>query len=89
VGAEDIAAVIAKWTGIPASKLIQSDKDKLINIEDVIRKSVVGQDQAIAAVSNAIRRSRAGIGDPDRPIGSFIFAGPTGVGKTQLAKTLA
>lgn len=89
VDAEDIAAVIAKWTGIPASRLIQSDKDKLIHIEDELRKTVVWQDQAIAAVSNAIRRSRAGIGDPHRPIGSFIFAGPTGVGKTQLAKTLA
>lgn len=89
VDAEDIAHVIAKRTGIPASKLVQSDKDKLIHIEDELRKSVVWQDQAITAVSNAIRRSRAGIGDQARPIGSFIFAGPTGVGKTQLAKALA
>lgn len=89
VDAEDIAHVIARRTGIPASKLVQSDKDKLIHIEDELRKSVVGQDQAITAVSNAIRRSRAGIGDQARPIGSFIFAGPTGVGKTQLAKALA
>jgi len=89
VDAEDIAHVIAKWTGIPASKLVQSDKDKLIHIEDELRTQVVGQDEAITAVSNAIRRSRAGIWDPNRPIGSFIFAGPTGVGKTQLAKALA
>ncbi|MBO4488342.1 MAG: ATP-dependent chaperone ClpB [Bacteroidales bacterium] len=89
VGADDIAEVVARWTGIPVSKMMQSEKSKLLNLETELHKRVVGQDEAIAAVSNAIRRSRAGLQDPKRPIGSFIFMGTTGVGKTELAKALA
>ncbi len=85
----DIAAIISKWTGIPVSKLVQSDREKLTHLEDHLKERVVGQDQAVEAVAHAIRRARAGINDPKRPIGSFIFAGPTGVGKTELAKSLA
>jgi ATP-dependent Clp protease ATP-binding subunit ClpB len=86
---EDIAEVVAKWTGIPVSKMIQSEKDKLMLLEDELSKRVAGQKEAIQAVSDAVRRSRAGLQDPKRPIGSFIFFGTTGVGKTELAKSLA
>ncbi|MFV0469224.1 MAG: ATP-dependent chaperone ClpB [Dysgonomonas sp.] len=89
VDAVDIADVVSRWTGIPVNKMLQSEKDKLLNLEDELHKRVVGQDEAIEAISNAIRRSRAGLQDPKRPIGSFIFLGTTGVGKTELAKALA
>ncbi len=89
VTTEDIAEVVAKWTGIPVTKMLQSERDKLLKLEDVLHKRVVGQEEAITAVSDAIRRSRAGLQDSKRPIGSFLFLGPTGVGKTELAKTLA
>lgn len=89
VDEEDIAEVVSKWTGIPVSKMLESEIQKLILMEDRLRKRVVGQDEAIVAVSNAIRRSRAGLQDPNKPIGSFIFLGPTGVGKTELTKALA
>ena len=89
VTADDIAEVVSKWTGIPVSKMMQSEKEKLLQLEDVLHKRVVGQDEAIMAVSDAVRRSRAGLQDPKRPIASFIFLGTTGVGKTELAKTLA
>lgn len=89
VDEEDIAAVISKWTGIPATKLLEEEADKLIRMEDYLHKRVVGQQSAIDAVSQAVRRSRAGLNDPGKPIGSFIFLGPTGVGKTELAKSLA
>ncbi len=85
----DIADVVSRWTGIPVNKMLQSEKDKLLNLEDELHRRVIGQDEAIAAVANAIRRSRAGLQDPKRPIGSFIFLGTTGVGKTELAKALA
>ncbi len=86
---EDIAEVVAKWTGIPVTKMLQSDREKLLRLEDELHKRVVGQDEAIVAVSDAIRRSRAGLQDAKRPIGSFLFLGTTGVGKTELAKALA
>ena len=86
---EDIAEVVAKWTGIPVSKMLQSEREKLLRLEQVLHQRVIGQDEAIQAVSDAIRRSRAGLHDPKRPIGSFLFLGSTGVGKTELAKTLA
>ncbi|MCX6842251.1 MAG: ATP-dependent chaperone ClpB [candidate division WOR-3 bacterium] len=86
---EDIAEVVAKWTGIPLKNLMESEREKLLRLEEDIHKRVVGQDEAVSAVANAIRRARAGIGDRKRPIGSFIFLGPTGVGKTELARTLA
>ena len=89
VGEEDIAKVISRWTGIPVSKMLTGEREKLIHLEDVLHERVVGQDEAVKAVSEAILRARAGIKDPNRPIGSFIFLGPTGVGKTELAKTLA
>src|SRR6201999_3019613 len=89
VDAEDIAEAVAKSTGIPVTKMLQSEKEKLLNLEDELHKRVVGQDEAIEAVADAIRRSRAGLQDPKRPIGSFIFLGTTGVGKTELAKALA
>jgi ATP-dependent Clp protease ATP-binding subunit ClpB len=89
VDAEDIAHVVSKWTGIPVAKMIQSDKEKLLHLEDELGKRVAGQREAIAALSDAVRRSRAGLQDPKRPIGSFIFMGTTGVGKTELAKALA
>ena len=89
VESEDIAEVVAKWTGIPVSKMIQTEKDKLMHLESELNKRVAGQDEAIEAVSDAVRRSRAGLQDPKRPIGSFIFFGTTGVGKTELAKSLA
>jgi ATP-dependent Clp protease ATP-binding subunit ClpB len=89
VNADDIAEVVARWTGIPVSKMMQSERDKLIHLEDQLGKRVIGQREAIVAVSDAVRRSRAGLQDEKRPIGSFIFLGPTGVGKTELAKALA
>jgi len=89
VGYEDIAEVVARWTGIPVSKMLQTEREKLLNLEEELHKRVVGQDEAISAVSDAVRRSRAGLSDPKRPIGSFIFLGSTGVGKTELAKALA
>ena len=89
VDAEDVAEVISRWTGIPVSKMLEGEKDKLIHMEERLGRRVIGQHEAIAAVSNAVRRARAGLQDPNRPIGSFIFMGPTGVGKTELAKALA
>jgi ATP-dependent Clp protease ATP-binding subunit ClpB len=86
---EDIAEVVAKWTGIPVTKMLQSDREKLLKLEDELHKRVVGQEEAIQAVSDAVRRSRAGLQDQNRPIGSFLFLGTTGVGKTELAKALA
>src|SRR5262249_23718518 len=86
---EDIAKVISRWTGVPVSKLLESEREKLLHIEDNLRKRVIGQDEAVETVANAVRRSRAGLSDPNRPIGSFMFLGPTGVGKTELAKALA
>ncbi len=89
VGAEEIAEVVSRATGIPVSKMMQGERDKLVRMEDELHKRVIGQDEAIVAVSDAIRRSRAGLGDPNRPYGSFMFLGPTGVGKTELCKALA
>ena len=89
VGAEDIADIVSRWTGIPVGKMLQSEREKLLHLEDELHKRVIGQEQAIAAVADAVRRSRAGLQDPKRPIGSFIFLGTTGVGKTERAKALA
>ncbi|MGB7919848.1 MAG: AAA family ATPase, partial [Desulfobacterales bacterium] len=89
VDAEDVAEVISRWTGIPVSKMLEGEKDKLIHMEERLGRRVIGQHEAIVAVANAVRRARAGLQDPNRPIGSFIFMGPTGVGKTELAKALA
>ncbi len=89
VDEEDIAEIVAKWTGIPVSRLLEGEVQKLVHMEERLREHVIGQDEAVVAVSNAIRRARSGIADPNRPMGSFIFLGPTGVGKTELAKTLA
>ena len=89
IDAEDIADIVSKWTGIPLSKMLQSERQKLLLIEDELHKRVIGQEEAVTAVSDAVKRSRAGMGDDKRPIGSFIFLGPTGVGKTELARTLA
>jgi ATP-dependent Clp protease ATP-binding subunit ClpB len=86
---QDIAAIVSKWTGIPVAKMMQGETQKLLHMETELKKRVVGQDAAVEAVSNAVRRSRAGLGDPHRPIGSFLFLGPTGVGKTELARALA
>ena len=89
VDSDDIAGIVSRWTGIPVTKMLQSEKDKLLHLEEELHKRVVGQDDAIKAISDAVRRSRAGLNDPRRPIGSFIFLGTTGVGKTELAKALA
>ncbi len=89
VDEEDIAEVVSKWTGVPVSRLMEGEMQKLVRLEDVLHGRVVGQDEAVTAVANAIRRSRAGLSDPHRPIGSFLFLGPTGVGKTELARSLA
>jgi ATP-dependent Clp protease ATP-binding subunit ClpB len=89
VDAEDIAEVVSKWTGVPVSRLLEGEMQKLIHLEAQLHKRVIGQDEAVTAVANAIRRSRAGLSDPNRPIGSFMFLGPTGVGKTELARALA
>ena len=89
VGADDIADVVARWTGIPVTRMLESERERLTKLEDVLSTRVVGQGEAVRAVANAVRRSRAGLQDPNRPIGSFIFLGPTGVGKTETAKALA
>ena len=89
VGEEEIAYVVSRWTGIPVSKMLEGEMQKLLRIEQDLHVRVIGQDDAISAVANAVRRGRAGLGDPNRPIGSFIFIGPTGVGKTELARALA
>jgi len=89
VDAEDIAEVISRWTGVPVSRLLEGEVEKLLRMEELLHTRVVGQDEAVSAVANAIRRSRAGLSDPNRPIGSFLFLGPTGVGKTELARALA
>ncbi len=89
VDEEDIAAVVSRWTGIPVSRLLSGEAQKLINLESILRKRVVGQDEALTIVADAVRRSRSGLADPNRPIGSFLFLGPTGVGKTELARALA
>jgi len=89
VDAEDVAEVVSRWTGIPVSRLVEGEVAKLVHLEDLLHQRVVGQDEAVTAVANAIRRSRAGLSDPHRPIGSFLFLGPTGVGKTELARSLA
>ena len=89
VDEDDIASVVARWTGIPVDRLLEGETEKLIHIEERLHQRVVGQDEAVSAVANALRRSRTGLQDPDRPIGSFVFLGPTGVGKTELARALA
>ena len=89
VGEDEIAEVVSKWTGIPVSKMLEGEREKLLRMEDELHQSVIGQDQAVQAVANAVRRSRAGLADPNRPHGSFLFLGPTGVGKTELCKSLA
>ena len=89
VGEEEIAEVVSKWTGIPVSKMLEGERDKLLKMDEALHERVIGQDEAVTAVANAIRRSRAGLSDPDRPNGSFLFLGPTGVGKTELCKSLA
>jgi ATP-dependent Clp protease ATP-binding subunit ClpB len=89
VDAEDIAEVVSKWTGVPLNKLLEGEMHKLVHLEDLLHQRVIGQDDAVTATANAIRRSRAGLSDPNRPIGSFLFLGPTGVGKTELARALA
>src|SRR5262249_52613430 len=89
VDEEDIAEIVAKWTGIPVSRLMEGEMAKLVRMEEVLHERVIGQDDAVIAVANAIRRSRAGLSDPNRPIGSVMFLWPTGVGKTQFARTLA
>src|SRR5207244_4299181 len=89
VDEEDIAATVAKWTGIPVTRLLEGEVQKLVKMEERLSRRVVGQDEAIRAVANAVRRGRAGLSDPNRPIGSFLFLGPTGVGKTELARALA
>src|SRR5204862_7297806 len=86
---EDIARVVSRWTGIPVSKMLESEKSKLLDMENRLRSRVVGQEEALQAVSNAVRRSRAGLADKNKPMGSFLFLGPTGVGKTELARALA
>jgi len=89
VDAEDIAGVVSRWTGVPVTRMLQNEREKLLHLEEELHKRVVGQEEAISAISDAIRRSRAGLSDPKKPIGSFIFLGTTGVGKTELAKALA
>jgi ATP-dependent Clp protease ATP-binding subunit ClpB len=89
VDADDIARIVSAWTGVPVTRLMEGEQQKLIRMEDELHKRVIGQDEAVAAVSDAVRRARAGLKDPRRPIGSFIFLGPTGVGKTELARAVA
>ena len=89
VTASDIAQVVSRWTGIPVDRMLEGEREKLVQMEASLGKRVIGQDEAVAAVSRAVRRSRAGLQDPNRPIGSFMFLGPTGVGKTELTKALA
>ena len=86
---EEIAKIVERWTGIPVAKLVEGEREKLLHLDDVLHQRVIGQDEAVRSVSEAILRSRAGIQDPNRPLGSFLFLGPTGVGKTELAKALA
>jgi ATP-dependent Clp protease ATP-binding subunit ClpB len=86
---EDIAAVVSRWTGVPVDKMLEGERAKLLRMEEQIAKRVIGQDEAVRAVANAVRRARAGLQDPNRPIGSFLFLGPTGVGKTELTKAIA
>ena len=86
---EDIAAVVSKWTGIPVDKMLEGEQSRLLDMERRLHERVIGQEPAVAALANAVRRARSGLQDPGRPIGSFIFLGPTGVGKTELARTLA
>ena len=89
VTADDIAAVVSKWTGIPVDRMMEGEREKLLGMEGTLTQRVIGQDEAVRAVSTAVRRARAGLQDPNRPIGSFMFLGPTGVGKTELTKALA
>jgi ATP-dependent Clp protease ATP-binding subunit ClpB len=89
VGADEIASVVSRWTGVPVSRMLEGEREKLLKMEDRLSRRVIGQDDAVRAVSDAVRRNRAGLGDPNRPIGSFLFLGPTGVGKTELCKALA
>ena len=89
IGADEVAEIVGSWTGVPVSKINESESERLVRLEEDIHKRIVGQDEAVETVSRAIRRARAGLKDPNRPIGSFIFVGPTGVGKTDLAKALA
>ena len=89
VGEEDIARVVSRWTGIPVTRLVEGEKEKLLKLDEGLHRRVIGQDEAVGLVADAVLRARSGIRDPRRPIGSFIFLGPTGVGKTELAKTLA
>src|SRR5699024_5394097 len=89
VGADDVADVISMWTGIPAGRLLEGETEKLLRMEDVLAERLIGQRTAVRAVSDAVRRSRAGVADPDRPTGSFLFLRPTGVGRTELAKAVA
>ncbi len=89
LGYDDVAKVVSNWTGIPVSKMTTEESQKLLNLEETLHKKVIGQNQAVEAVSNAVRRARVGLKDPQKPVGTFIFVGPTGVGKTYLAKALA
>src|SRR5690606_22667616 len=89
VDAEQIAAVVSRWTGVPVDKMLEGEREKLLKMEEQLGRRVVGQDKALAAVSDAVRRARAGLNDPNKPLGSFLFLGPTGVGKTELTKALA
>lgn len=89
VSDEEIAEIVSKWTGIPVSRMLEGEREKLLRMEDALHQRVIGQDEAVVAVANAVRRSRAGLSDPNRPNGSFLFLGPTGVGKTELCKSLA
>ncbi|MDO5696301.1 MAG: AAA family ATPase, partial [Eubacteriales bacterium] len=89
VGAEEIAEIVSRMTGIPVAKMMEGERDKLLRMEDVLHERVIGQDEAVRAIADAIRRSRSGLSDPNRPYGSFLFLGPTGVGKTELCKALA
>jgi ATP-dependent Clp protease ATP-binding subunit ClpB len=89
VGEEDVAEVVGRWTGIPVSRLMEGEMHKLVRLEEHLHQRVIGQEEAVDEVANAIRRSRAGLSDPNRPIGSCVFLGPTGVGKTELARALA
>ena len=86
---DEVAEIVSKWTGIPVAKMLEGEKEKLLRMEDVLHKRLIGQNEAVDAVANAIRRSRSGLSDPNRPVGSFLFLGPTGVGKTELCKSLA
>ena len=86
---EEIATIVSQWTGIPVQKLVETERDKLLHLQDILHQDVIGQDEAVKSVADSILRARSGLKDPRKPIGSFIFLGPTGVGKTQLAKSLS